>query len=525
MRLSINLVVSYLGMTYPFTFHGKGTDDLNLSRPIFLRHQKNWPTGRIIICHTIPRYLNAEDIPATSLVLTISGTQYPLLQDGPQFNLLELSPDCQLPDLFNDIQSLFDRFDEWDSSLQQLVQNEQPIQSLLDASFPIFHNPLLLRGSDFFLLSYSAIIDEDPALSHLTDAQESFETFTEAKMNKEYNLARNYREPFFLPEHLSGSRELCINLFQHQNYTHRLILSEEYQPIKPEQAPLLAHLAAYILQILNQTGSETEKGTYPLEDLLLDIIRGSQTDRVIIENTLAEYGWLSSHPYCCLNLKIASLDRQNLTSKFLCNHFEEIVPGSCAFQYEHELVIFVNLARYNRSIDEMLNNITVFLRDSFLKTGVSNAIMGIRDLYYCYHQARIALEMGSKYAGFRWIHRFDETCPAYMLECCTGALPTHIVCSERLLALQAYDKEHNSEYCETLRTYLDCHMNAVQSSKKLFIHRSTFLYRLERIKEITNIDFEDSDMIFYIMISFRIIDQRKNPSSIGSLLNKTAETN
>lgn len=59
---------------------------------------------------------------------------------------------------------------------------------------------------------------------------------------------------------------------------------------------------------------------------------------------------------------------------------------------------------------------------------------------------------------------------------------------------------------KTLKTYLDHNLNTVQSSKSLYIHRSTFLYRLERIKAILETDLEDPDELFYLNLSFRLLE-------------------
>ena len=85
-------------------------------------------------------------------------------------------------------------------------------------------------------------------------------------------------------------------------------------------------------------------------------------------------------------------------------------------------------------------------------------------------------------------------------------MPVKLCCSQKLLILRDYDAEHNTEFYETLRTYLDNHLNAVQSAKELFIHRSTFLYRMDRIKELIGLDMEDKDMLLYLMISYRLLD-------------------
>lgn len=81
-----------------------------------------------------------------------------------------------------------------------------------------------------------------------------------------------------------------------------------------------------------------------------------------------------------------------------------------------------------------------------------------------------------------------------------------MICYEKLLDLQKSDATQNTEYMKTLRVYLDHNLNTVQSAKALFIHRSTFLYRLERIKAILETDLEDPEELFYLNLSFRLLD-------------------
>ena len=60
----------------------------------------------------------------------------------------------------------------------------------------------------------------------------------------------------------------------------------------------------------------------------------------------------------------------------------------------------------------------------------------------------------------------------------------------------------------------------VQTARELFIHRSTFLYRLERIKSILGTDLADPDEILYLMLSFRLMDRESRES--GAVKEKAA---
>ncbi len=48
----------------------------------------------------------------------------------------------------------------------------------------------------------------------------------------------------------------------------------------------------------------------------------------------------------------------------------------------------------------------------------------------------------------------------------------------------------------------------MKTSRELFIHRSTLFYRLERIKKLTNIDYEDFISQMYILFSYFLLENK-----------------
>ena len=119
------------------------------------------------------------------------------------------------------------------------------------------------------------------------------------------------------------------------------------------------------------------------------------------------------------------------------------------------------------------------------------------------------MEVGCRRKPYRWIYRFDEVALDYVLEQASRELPVRLVCSERILRLQDYDRQHHTDYYHTLKTYVESQLNAVQTAKKLFIHRSTFLYRMEKIEELVQLDLNDYDTLLYVMMTFRILEQEE----------------
>lgn len=63
---------------------------------------------------------------------------------------------------------------------------------------------------------------------------------------------------------------------------------------------------------------------------------------------------------------------------------------------------------------------------------------------------------------------------------------------QTLGTLIEYDRQNNTFLLDTLQVYLEQNCNIVQASAKMFIHRNTMKYRMDRIQEITNRSLDDS---------------------------------
>lgn len=83
----------------------------------------------------------------------------------------------------------------------------------------------------------------------------------------------------------------------------------------------------------------------------------------------------------------------------------------------------------------------------------------------------------------------------------------------RVRKLLAYDEKNGTEYVKTLFTVLRYSRRVSLTCEKMHIHRNTLDYRLQRIVEITGIDWSDGDLCFRIYLSLNalmFIERRKS---------------
>ena len=64
---------------------------------------------------------------------------------------------------------------------------------------------------------------------------------------------------------------------------------------------------------------------------------------------------------------------------------------------------------------------------------------------------------------------------------------------ELVVPLSDYDRKRGSDLIKTLSIYFDTGTNASETADRLFLHRNSLLYRLERIQELTGLDLKNPD--------------------------------
>ena len=65
--------------------------------------------------------------------------------------------------------------------------------------------------------------------------------------------------------------------------------------------------------------------------------------------------------------------------------------------------------------------------------------------------------------------------------------------AETVEPLVAYDEQYETDLVQTLETFLDCDGNVANTAPRLFTHRHTIRYRLERVRDLSGLDVSSTD--------------------------------
>src|SRR5262245_31553077 len=110
------------------------------------------------------------------------------------------------------------------------------------------------------------------------------------------------------------------------------------------------------------------------------------------------------------------------------------------------------------------------------------------DLYRAGQEARLAANVGE--AENARLLAFEDTGAYRLLLPAMSEDPAELerFYSETVEPLVAYDEQYETELVATVETYLDSDGNVAATAQKLFTHRHTIRYRLERVRELCGHD-------------------------------------
>jgi sugar diacid utilization regulator len=162
--------------------------------------------------------------------------------------------------------------------------------------------------------------------------------------------------------------------------------------------------------------------------------------------------------------------------------------------HDRELVIVVpGPDAGGRAADAILRELEAGLENYVFTVALSRPASDPVDL----HRAGAESLLAANVAEARGLARlsFEETGAYRLLLPAMSEDPSELrrFHEETVAPLVAYDEQYETELVRTLESFLDADGNVAGTAEKLFTHRHTIRYRLDRVRELTGLDVSSTD--------------------------------
>ena len=85
---------------------------------------------------------------------------------------------------------------------------------------------------------------------------------------------------------------------------------------------------------------------------------------------------------------------------------------------------------------------------------------------------------------------------------------------ELVRPLVEHDLERRSDLVRTLHAYFASGTNASEAADRMFLHRNSMLYRLERIQKLTGLDLKDPGASLALQLGLLALEKGEDPDEV-----------
>ena len=173
-----------------------------------------------------------------------------------------------------------------------------------------------------------------------------------------------------------------------------------------------------------------------------------------------------------------------------------ILPG------EHSLILIEKLPA---GIDQNIfpGKLSVWLKRYGFVAGASDVNPGVERLSVLHAQAIIAIEEGNE-ASAEPIRHYHNASVRHLLEIPEVKAIQAVFMHPAVARLKAGELKSSRKSMRTLLVYLESECQLASAARLLDIHKNTLLYRIGKLSEAYNLNFDDTDERLRLLLSLKM---------------------
>ena len=413
-----------------------------------------------------------------------------------------MSDRISLHEIAQQVQNVFHKYYRWMFQTERMAAQGQPLDMLLEFLEKEWRIRSCIASRSMKILG---ITKSFGAAHDWVDMHRAvdLQTVNELVVDEEFQKASENTQTFLYMD-TSANWYYCYNFF----------IAEQYE------ARLLADVAEQknygICELLNAFGDcistyyqknygidQAEDSRKKLKKLMHELWEGKKVGRGEIQKVLSDYHWESSNSYRLILFQFQEGAKAGIGQSYYRYQIEMLFPASLVLEEEGDYICVQNMSLLNKKEDAD-KNMPYFLRETLCKAGISRIFTDFGNFKNYHPEAEPALILGMRVQPTKWSYRFADYVMEYMIEQCIRELTPQEVCHPALEILEKYDQKNDTCLVETLRVYLQQRHNVTHTAELLYIHRTSLLFRLDRIRQLTGLDLEDYQTCLHLMLSFEI---------------------
>lgn len=428
-----------------------------------------------------------------------------------------VNPNTDVWELFRKIQECFSNamyLSDCCNKIIEMSNNTSSIQKLLDLGKEILGNPLLLVDASLNFIAHAGgdTVTNEPAWNSLLSKGYMPEEYVDSVLLDGLADEESQTNKPLLIYQTEGLKhtQLVYRILKNNSPIAYLKLLQYNKKISKNDEQILTVLGNCLNKFLDNNKLEYASCSTLEASFFTSLLSGKLYDRDIIDLRAHQF---NIKLYDNIILIVIELNNYFLhdpdKSLIFRRKLQNLLGRDYIIYYNNHIVIIYDFKSSQPFTETEYKNLKELLEAYECRAGISTVFHNLYSLSEHYRTAQYALYTSQKLNINDPIVKYSDIALTHILLNYGNQNDLNYLIHPSILDIKRLEPDKSEMYLETIKTYIDNNLKIVPTAKALCTHYNTVKYRLNRIIELTGLDFEDPKTIFQLQLSFLILNIQK----------------
>lgn len=393
--------------------------------------------------------------------------------------------------------------------LIETLSKESGLQGLVDLGYEILGNPFTITDFSHKLLASTGEtkVTDDPVWNELhTNKNLIFETYSYYVRNSLFSQIAKNEAPFYWSDPYSKYPRLIGKVRIKNRDVAMMIVCAHNGNFEEEDKALISLLCdAFSIEFQKTKYSSLSQGLLH-QSFIYDLLDGKFEDEQLIVERTKVLGLKFKTKLFVINIDIQNLDQSKSTLPYIRDEIQSKLVNGKAIVYNNNVAILASCDNERHFLENELKALKEFINSNNLQTGISRPFTGLADTRDHYLESVKAIKLGNILNAAQRFNKYEDFIIFDLISNVSDEEKCKRFIHRSLLKLIEFDRENGTDYTRSFYTYLCNFKNIKESATLLNVHRNTMFHRIEKIERILDVDLNDSDVLFQLYLSYKIME-------------------
>lgn len=446
----------------------------------------------------------------TNLILLLDTPLPELLIQSKTANIIIIKDMNKFTYVHNEVKEIFYiqmKINNYAYGLLNLCESNCNLDTIMNYAYFAIGNPIMLVDSTLYLIKQVGLdsINHDPMVTFILEKGYLPEEYLTEVIEKEMDISAVKKDIIVQESRLSDSKIYASRVVKNNQLIGYIKVLETNKPVTELEKKYMIILCKFLSISIYKFLPDD----FSLNPVMNSFLQG------LLEDKIEDKGEIEARAKA-LNLNLdgikyivtvkPSFSLKSTDSLYILKRrFAALFNTNSIIVYK-DSVIILYLPKLLGPMEGYIKGFIRILESNQSKAYISLPFEELKEFNRHYKQTEHCMSIAKKLNINDTIVNYKDVILQHMFLHFNKIFNIEDLIDPNVKTLLKVDEEKNSELLSSLFCLLKNNFNYVAASKELNIHYNTLKYRINRVLELTNINLEDSEVIFSLLLSKKILE-------------------